>query len=85
MFVSYSKENEELDAALLIARYAFQLLRFFLYVIKARQHIVNHTTNPEVALDNENNDEENGETLEPNNSGEYEMSDKISRKTNLIY
>lgn len=81
-----TREEEEIDIALLIVRYCFQILRFFVAIVKASKKVKEVKAIGEIAIDDHNRDSDvivdglEG-TTRPRSDSDY---DGHRKQTNLI-
>jgi len=53
MILNFTTQDEELDLGLLIVRYVFQIVRFFVYVMKTTQKVKERKAIGEIDFDDE--------------------------------
>ena len=53
MVINFSRNDEKVDLALLVVRYAFQIVRFFVYIMKMSQKVKERQAIKEIAIEEE--------------------------------
>lgn len=88
MMLHWSRQEEQVDIAMLIVRYAFQLFRFFVYIMKAKQKIKENDAVSEIALSDEIEpeglDHDHDASFSSREKSDSEGLDQVRRKTDLI-
>lgn len=84
MIISYSREDEQVDLALLLVRYGFQIFRFFIYIAKTNQKIKERSSIQEIAIGDQGDKLEDGFEIASRPSSDSDGLDHIRRKTDLI-